>query len=101
MRLQDMIFDTRIQVGLQAQIAPERQHGLVSMRNEQGVLVEFGLVVDKPERLLKHDPDVIDEVFTQMLAFGPNPVNLEIKLNKERRVYAYGQTVPLLIQPMN
>ncbi len=100
MRLRDYFFDTRLQVGLQAQIAPALQHGLVSMRNAAGEMLRFGLVVNYPDRLVNHCTTAIEEVFNQIDKFGGIPVQLEIKLNNIRRVYAYGNSKPILTEPI-
>lgn len=104
-------FNHLVQVGLHPQPTPSeerdkapllKQQGFVHLRQvSDGEVRCYGLVVDKPKKLIKPRPETIKDMFQQFVKLGFYPLNLEIQVDGVRRVYHYGKETPVLQQRLN
>lgn len=98
MRVSDLIYDPRLLVGLQEQLAPDVQHGFVSLRQPHGPNLHVGIVVDRPDLLRNPNQELMSDMFEQVRKMGGNPIHIEIRMNGIRRVYEDGKPKPLLTE---
>lgn len=91
-------IEPQINVGFVPDIAPANKAGVARFEVPGKGMVTSPFLIDKPEKLSRPSPDVINAIFDQILKMGFFPDKLEILSKDEYLVYAYGQSQPIVRQ---
>lgn len=93
------IFDATVQIGISSDICKDRRHGvaLVGIPNNGSHFIPF--LVDNPDYLKNPSAAIIAALFHQIAKMGYYPKTLEIAVGDKMRVYEFGKSKPVLVQP--
>lgn len=80
--------------------ATQSRHAIGHVACVNGGITQINIIVDKPERLINPTRFVINDIFRQISKLGFEPINLEILINGEVKLYQRGRYEPLMVQPI-
>lgn len=89
--------DDSIQVFMNPHMSEKHRQGVAFFETPNG-LAQMGFKVNRARLLNNPKPEVVNELFEQLLRMGLFPDHLEIHTQELRRVYHYGKDEPSLVQ---
>jgi len=91
------VFNFNVVVGFHSNLDPKKCYGVAFYNTPNGTQSR-PFTVDRPENLDEPPPVTIKSIFSQIKQMGYDVVQIEVRTDRELRVYRDGVERPLLVQ---